>query len=250
MKIAVCTKRVPDSAARVKVASDGRSVDLAGIEYCISPYDEIAVEKAVQLKESGVAEEVVIYCIGPAEATKEIRTCLAMGADRAVHLVGQPEALDAAATALLLAEAMEDGIDLILCGNKAIDTDAMQVHHRMAARLDLPCVNLVTSLEIADGVATMTVATEGTTETVTAPLPLAVGVAKGLCEPRYPALKGIMKAKKKPIDTREVGEGQVAQLTVHSLELPPPRPQGRIVGEGVEAVPELVRLLREEAKAL
>jgi electron transfer flavoprotein beta subunit len=250
MKIAVCTKRVPDTAARVKIAASQVGIDHAGIEYVVSPYDEIAVEQAVRLKENGVATEVVIYCLGPAEATKEIRTCLAMGADRAVHLTGDPDAYDAGATASLLAEAIEPDTDLILFGNKAVDTDSMQVGHRVAARREVPFVNLVTGLEIADGAATMQVSTEGTTETMRAPLPLAVGVQKGLCEPRYPALKGIMKAKKKPIDTREAPADLPAQTTIVAMELPPPRPEGRIVGEGAEAVPELVRLLREEAKAL
>jgi electron transfer flavoprotein beta subunit len=249
MKIAVCVKRVPDTEARIKVGPDGKSPDPAGVETVLSPYDEIALERAIQLKEAGVAEEVVIVTLGPQEATKEVRTGLAMGADKGVLIVDDGPR-DSAATAAALAGALgEVGADLILFGWKAIDTDASQVPYYVAHRMGLPIVSLVTSLEIEDGKAVVRREVEGTTQVIEAALPVVLTAQKGLAEARYASLKGIMMAKRKPLDEKaaEAAEGLVE---VVKMEPPPPRAEGRIVGEGVEAVPALIDALKNEAKVL
>ena len=249
MKIAVCVKRVPDTEARIKVGPDGKHIDPSGVDTILAPYDEIALEKAIQLKEAGAAEEVVVVSLGPAEATKEVRTALAMGADRGVLLVdGDPR--DASATAAALAaELKEIGADLVLCGWKAIDTDASQVPFFVAHALDVPIVSYVVSVEIEDGKAVVKREVEGTTQVLEVTLPAVLTAQKGLAEPRYASLKGIMMAKKKPLDQKEAPavEGLVETL---KMEPPPPRPEGRIVGEGAEAVPALVDALQNEAKVL
>ena len=250
MKIAVCVKRVPDTTAKVKIAADGRSVDPAGIEWVISPYDEIALEAALQLKEAGKAGKVTVLCLGPKEATKELRTALAMGADEGVLLVDGGGDRDAAAVAAALAdEAKALGADLVLFGWKAIDTDRAAVPHLAAARLERPCVSFVTKIEAGDGRLLCHREVEGGTEVLEVPLPCVMTAQKGLAEPRYASLKGIMAAKKKPL-VEKPAPAAAAAVRTEALALPAERPPGRIVGQGVEAVPELVRLLRDEAKLL
>ena len=252
MNIVVCIKRVPATDSRIKIGDDGTSIDPAQIEWIISPYDEFAVEAALQMKEAAGGGEVTILSLGPAESTKELRTCLAMGADKAVLLKdADAGGRDATATAALLADAIGGlNADLVLCGKQAVDRDQGQVGTLLAAKLGLPCVTEIRKLEIADGTASVERAGEdGTSETYNVTLPAVLTCTKGLNEPRYASLKGIMMAKKKPIDERDVSTPEGA-LQLASLELPPPRRDGRIVGEGAEAVPELMRLLREEAKVL
>jgi electron transfer flavoprotein beta subunit len=257
MRIAVAVKRVPDTAARVKVAADGRSIERAGVEHVISPYDEIAVEAALQLKEkhSPGEGEVAVVTVGPAAAQKELRTCLAMGADRAILLKDDAPFRDGSSTALILAAALKEGaaFDLVLFGWKAADDDGAQVGLRVAEILSLPAVTLVTKIEI-DWAAKKLVChreVEGGVEVVETTLPAVVTAQKGLAEPRYASLKGIMAAKKKPLEEKPLpSAADSAFMEVVKLETPPPRPPGRIVGEGVAAVPELVALLRNEAKVI
>lgn len=248
MKIAVCVKRVPATDTRIKVADDGTSIDPSQVEWIISPYDEFAVEAALQLKDAGVASEVTVVSLGPAETTKELRTTLAMGADAAILLKdADASQRDATSTAAALAEAVQ-GSDLVLFGKQAIDRDQGQVGALVAANLGLPCVTEIRKLEHAGGKLIVERAGDaGTSETWEVSTPAVLTCTKGLNEPRYASLKGIMKAKKKPIDERDATPTG-GRLEVRSLALPPERPEGRIVGEGADAVPELVRLLREEAK--
>jgi len=250
MKIVVCLKRVPDTTTKVKVAAGGTAIDPAGVEWVIGPYDEIALEAALRLKEAGKAEKVTVLCLGPKEATKEVRTALAMGADDGVLLLEGGGERDAASTAAALAgEAKALGADLLLFGWKAIDTDAASVPHLAAAALERPCVSFVTRIEAGEGRLTCHREVEGGTEVLEVPLPCALTAQKGLAEPRYASLKGIMAAKKKPL-VEKPAPPAAAGVRTESLALPPERPPGRIVGQGVEAVPELVRLLRDEAKLL
>jgi len=250
MKIAVCIKRVPDTTTKVRIGPDGRGIDPAGVEWVISPYDEIALEAALQAKEAGKAEKVVALCLGPKEATKEVRTALAMGADEGVLLVDGGGERDAANVAAALAEEVKAlGADLVLLGWKAIDTDRAAVPHHLAALLDRPCVSFVTKMAIEGAKLVLHREVEGATEVVEAALPCVVTAQKGLAEPRYASLKGIMAAKKKPLAEKPAPPAAASVRTAR-LELPPPRPPGKIVGKGVEAVPELVRLLRDEAKLI
>lgn len=252
MKIVVCIKRVPATDSRIKIAADGTSIDGSQVEFIISPYDEIAVEAALQLKQAAAGSEVTVVCLGPPEATKDLRTCLAMGCDKAI-LLRDPGAggRDGLVTAHLLADAIRPlQPDLVLCGKQAVDRDQGQVGLLLAARLGLPCVTEIRALAVAGGKATVERAGEsGTAETWELTLPAVLTTTKGLNQPRHASLPGIMAAKKKPIAEVDVTIDE-AGLAVRSLELPPPRRPGRIVGTGPEAVPELLRLLRDEAKVL
>ena len=250
MKIAVCIKRVPDSETRVKIAADGKSLDEAGVKFVLNPYDEFAVEEALRRKEQAGNGEVVVCCLGPAAAQETIRTALAMGADRGVLLQADKIPADPFESArLIAAELKGSSWDLILFGRMAIDDYNHQVGSLVAEVLDLPCVTTVSHLDIdgTKGVAEREI--EGGIEVVDFPLPAVLTVDKGLNEPRYPALKGIMAAKKKPLEVKPVQPGS-GRLDVVALTPPPERKEGRIVGEGVGAVPELIRVLREEAKVL
>jgi electron transfer flavoprotein beta subunit len=250
MKIAVCIKRVPDSETRVKIASDGKSLDEAGVKFILNPYDEFAVEEALRRKEQSGASEVVIVCLGPATAQETIRSALAMGADRGVLLQADRIPVDGLQVAqALAAELTGGGYDLILFGKMAIDDYNHQVGPMVAELLNLPCVTAIAHLELESGHGVAEREIEGGVEVVAFPLPAVLTTDKGLNEPRYPALKGIMAAKKKPLDTKPVQLG-TGGMEVLAMTPPPERKEGRIVGEGAAAVPELVRVLREEAKVL
>jgi electron transfer flavoprotein beta subunit len=252
MKTAVCIKRVPDSETRVKIASNGKSLDEAGVKFVLNPYDEFAVEEALQRKEKAGAGEVAVFCLGPAAAQETIRTALAMGADRGVLLQTDVLPADGFVTAqALAAELKPGGWDLILFGKMAIDDSNPQIGPMVAELLGLPCVTAVAHLELDHtkrrGVGEREI--EGGIEVVEFPLPAVITADKGLNEPRYPALKGIMAAKKKPLEVKPV-QLAAGAIEVVALTPPPERKEGKIVGEGPGAVPELVRLLREEAKVL
>ncbi len=250
MKIAVCIKRVPDTEARIKIAPDGKSLDEAGVKFILNPYDEFAVEEALQRKEKAGAGEVVVITLGPATAQETIRTALAMGADRGVLLQVDRTPLDGLEVARALAAELKDGAyDLILCGKMAVDDYNHQVGPMVAELLGLPCVTAVAHLELEAGEGTAEREVEGGIEVVEFPLPAVLTADKGLNEPRYPALKGIMAAKKKPLDVKPVTLG-AGGLELLAMMPPAERKEGRIVGEGPVAVAELVRLLREEAKVL
>ena len=253
MRIAVCIKRVPDSETRVKIAPDGKSLDEAGVKFVLNPYDEFAVEEALRRREQAGAGEVVVLSLGPAAAQETIRTALAMGADRGVLLQVERIPVDGLVVARALAAQLKDGaFDLILFGKMAIDDYNHQVGPMVAELLGLPCVTSVAHLELADGKGVAEREIEGGIEVCEFPLPAVLTVDKGLNEPRYPALKGIMAAKKKPMEVKPtaLAVGAVGGVEVIALTPPPERKEGRIVGEGAAAVPELVRLLREEAKVL
>ncbi|MGH7675210.1 MAG: electron transfer flavoprotein subunit beta/FixA family protein [Gemmatimonadales bacterium] len=250
MKIAVCIKRVPDTEARIKVAPDGKSLDEAGVKFILNPYDEFAVEEALQRRDKAGAGEVVVISLGPAAAQETIRTALAMGADRGVLLQVDRIPLDGLEVAKALAAELKDGgYDAILLGKMAVDDYNHQVGPMVAELLGLPCVTSVAHLELAAGQGTAEREIEGGIEVVAFPLPAVLTADKGLNEPRYPALKGIMAAKKKPLDVKPVTLG-AGGLELLAMTPPAERKEGRIVGEGPAAVPELVRLLREEAKVL
>ena len=249
MKIYVCIKRVPDTAARIKVSGDGKAIDPAGVKYVISPYDEFAIEAALRLKEKAGAGEVVALTVGPAAAAEQLRSALAMGADRAVLLKADP-GWDGLETAKTLAAELEGaGADLILFGMRAVDTDQQQVGPMVAELLGAPCVTVVAELEVEGAAVVCHREVEGGIEVLEAPLPVVVTMTKGPHEPRYASLKGIMAAKKKPLEEKDVPLGG-GRIRLEKLALPPERKEGRIVGQGADAVPELVRALREEAKVI
>jgi electron transfer flavoprotein beta subunit len=245
----VCIKRVPDSEARIRVAADGGRIDPAGVKFVMNPYDEYALEEALRLKEGAGEGSVTAMTLGSADAAETLRSALAMGADDGVLLKaeGSPDGL--AVARALAAEIESRDYDLLLFGKQAIDDDNMQVPAMVAELLDLPVAAVVVELEIDGGSASAKREVEGGHEIVTFDLPGVVSAQKGLNEPRYPSLKGIMAAKKKPIEEKEV-ELPAATIELFELTRPPARPEPQIVGEGPDAVPELVRRLREEAKVL
>ncbi|MDE2876168.1 MAG: electron transfer flavoprotein subunit beta/FixA family protein [Gemmatimonadota bacterium] len=249
MNITVCVKRVPDTETRIRIAEDGRDIVADGVKYVLSPYDEFAIEAALQLTEEAGTGEVTLLSFGP-EATKEsLRSGLALGADRAVLLKGEPT-VDGWATARVLASELAGGdAGLVLFGVKAVDDDQQQVGPMVAELLERPCATSVTAMEVGDGMVTCRRAAEGGQEVIEMDLPAVATLTKGKYEPRYASLRGIMMAKRKPLIEKEAPAVEPG-LVVEGLEYPPPRPDGRIVGEGGEAVGELVRLLREEAKVL
>jgi len=246
----VCVKQVPDTETRVKVAGDGRTLDPAGVTWIINPYDEFAIEAALQLKEKLGAGEVVVISLGGAGVQTAIRGALAMGAYRAIHLKTDTVAPDPLSVARALAAAIRD-LDpgLVWLGKQAVDDDAAQVGPMIAEMLGRPCATMAVSFELDGQTAKVAREIEGGQELVELPLPAVITADKGLNQPRFASLKGIMAAKKKPIEERPADLGAPALETV-SLQLPASRAAGRIVGEGVAAVPELVRVLREEAKVI
>lgn len=247
MKTAICIKRVPDTEARVKAAGD--SVDTGGAKFIVSPYDEFATEVALRLQEAAGEGETVVVSLGDSAVGEQLRGVLAMGADRAIRLDAEAS-IDGLETARALAFGLAgEGFDLILFGAKAADDDQQQVGPMVAELMGLPCVTVVAELEAEDGKVVCHREIEGGTEIVEVELPAVVTITKGPYEPRYPSLKGIMAAKKKPMDEKPA-EVRDSRIRVRGYDDPEPRPEGRIVGEGVDAVPELVRLLRDEAKVL
>jgi electron transfer flavoprotein beta subunit len=243
-------KRVPDSEARIKVGGDGASIDATGVKFVLNPYDEYAVEEALKLKEGAGAGEVTVISVGTDAAQETIRTGLAMGADRGVLLKVESLPLDPLPVAKALAAELKDGgYDLVLFGKMAIDDSSHAVGVMVAELLGVPCVSAAARLEIADGAGRAEREIEGGVEVVEFSLPAVVTADKGLNEPRYPALRGIMMAKKKPLDVKEITL-DAGGLEVVALSYPPDRKEGRIVGEGADAVPALIDVLKNEAKVL
>jgi electron transfer flavoprotein beta subunit len=264
MDIIVCMKQVPDTESKIKVNQEGTGIVTEGIKYVMNPYDEYAVEEALKIKEK-LGGRVTILCLGPDRATEAIRTALAMGADEGIH-VSDPafEGSDSFTTAKILAAVTKEmKYDLILTGKQAVDFDCSQVFGCLAELLDLPYVSVVVGLEVSSDGKTATVRREtegGVEEVIETPLPAVIAAQKGLNEPRYASLPGIMKAKKKEIkkidlaasglNADEVGEGG-SKLKTKNFRLPPEREAGKkIEGEPAEAAAELAKLLREEAKLI
>ena len=250
MKIAVCIKRVIDMETRFRVAGDGASIDETGAKYDLNDFDMYAIEAALQLREKAGAGEIVALSLGPSAAQEQIRKALSLGADRGVHLTADRIPSDSLSIARALAAELREGAyDLILFGKMAIDSSSQAVGPMVAELLGLPLVSAVFRLEVEGAKGTAGRALEGATETVTFPLPAVLTIDEGLNTPRLPNLKGIMAAKKKPLESRPAQLSE-PKVSVAKIELPAERPPGRILGEGVGAVPELIRVLQTEAKVL
>jgi electron transfer flavoprotein beta subunit len=250
VKIAVCIKRVPDMEMRFSIAGDRKSLDQAGLKYEMGDFDGYALEVALQLVEKQGPGEVILISLGPDGVQETLRKGLAMGAARAVQLKTDEVPFDGLAIAQALAAELKGGsYDLILFGRVATDTANGAVGPMTAELLDLPCVTAISHLEIAERRGTARRDLEGAAETVQFPLPAVLTIDEGIARPRLASLKGIMAAKKKPLEVKPAQLG-TARLLVESMSLPPDRPPGRIVGEGADAVPELLRLLQTEAKVL
>lgn len=248
MKILTTVKRVADPDMKIKIAPDGSELETQGAEYVMNQMDEWGVEEAIQLKEEH-GGEVVVVSVGPSEATKEIRTALAMGADRGI-LVETDETLDSDAVARVVAEiAKEEEPDVITLGKLSLDTDRNQTGQLLAAYLGWPQATYAYNVEIKDGAAVVGREIDGGTNTKRCELPCIITAIERLNEPRYASLPGIMKAKRKPIDTKspaDLGVDIAPKVKAVQYEMPPERDAGEIV----EGVDELIDKLKNEAKLI
>jgi len=251
MRIAVCIKRVPDSASRIRPS--GAGIETGDLKFIMNPYDEIALEEALRLKEKLGSSEVLAVSLGPADAQAVLRQALAMGADRALHLAHPGVSgleLDGRQCARALAGALRaEAPDLFLFGKLSIDDQSAQVGGLVAQELGLVSVGEVVKIEWTGERFRLHHHLDGRIEVVEAAPPVVATAHKGLNEPRYPGIKGIMAAKKKPLSSVPADPGPPA-MEILRIEPPPPRQPGRIVGEGPAAVEPLLRLLRKEAKVL
>ena len=249
MKVLVPVKRVVDYNVRIRVKADGSGVDLTNVKMSMNPFDEIAVEEAVRLKEAGTAAEVVAVSIGPKEAEQTLRTALAMGADRAI-LVRTEERAEPLAVAKLLRGIVErEAPGLVIMGKQAIDDDCGQTGQMLAALLGWAQGTFASRLEIEGGHALVTREVDGGLRTVRLRMPAVVTTDLRLNEPRYASLPNIMKARRKPLDTLtpdELGVDMMPHLEILKVEEPPARKAGVIV----DSVEELVRRLKDEAGVL
>ena len=249
MNIYVCVSHVPDTTAKILVGSDGKHIDPAGVTFILNPYDEYGVEAGLQLKEAR-GGEVVVVCVGPEVVKETMRKALAMGADSGIH-IKTDEVRDSFGIARAIADALADkSPDVVFCGRQSIDYDGWQMAGLLGEMLGIPSVSVVAKLDIAeDGSFTAVRDIEGGHETIASRLPAVISTQKGLNDPRYPKLQGIMAAKRKPIEEVAPAAWQNRVETI-ALTKPIIKSAGRIVGEGPSAVKELVRLLHEEAKVI
>ncbi len=255
MKIGVLLKQVPDTETKINISND--SVDESGIKWVVNPYDEFAVEAALQLKEKLGAGEVVILSAGPARAVEAIRQALAMGADRGIRIDTAEQKMAPLATATVLAAAAkEENFEIIFAGKRSVDDDSQQVHIAVAELLNIPHVLPIEKFEHNDDNTALVQrpVSGGIKEMISVKLPAVFACDKGINEPRYASLPGIMKAKSKPIKDLNaaelMGDAKPA-VTFSNYALPPEGRKGTIIeGEPAEAAAQLVKLLREEAKVI
>ncbi|MFH0991157.1 MAG: electron transfer flavoprotein subunit beta/FixA family protein [bacterium] len=248
MKLAVCINHVPDTAAKINVGPDGKTIDKTGITYIISPYDEIAIEECLRLKEKN-GGEVYAISLGTDSHKESLRKAFAMGVDKAV-LLKDDTTRDSFSVAQALAEYLKElAPDVMFFGKQSVDYDDSAVGVMVAEMLGLPSVAVTVKLEIADGIVKAEREIEGGFEIVETKLPAVFTAQKGLNEPRYPSLKGIMAAKSKTIEERQPTPPQV-KVEVIRMHKPAGKSAGKIIGTDTTAVPELVRLLHEEAKVI
>lgn len=260
LKIAVCIKAVPDTESKIALAADKSNIDFAGVRFITSPYDEYAIEEALKLKEKNGGETIVLSMGGP-ECTDVLRDALARGIDSAVHL-NDPSFinLDPLSTAKVLAAALKDGgYDVILLGQQGVGGDNSQVPAMLAELLDLPQVTFLLKLEINGTNFKADREIEGAHETVEGTLPVVLSAQKGLNEPRYPGIKGVMAARRKEIATKNADAlglagkigGEHAASKLKEMALPPDRPQGRLLEGDVDTqIKTLIQLLKTEAQVI
>ena len=249
MKILVPVKRVVDYNVKIRVKSDGSGVDLANVKMSMNPFDEIAVEEGVRLKEAGVASEVIAVCCGVAACQETLRTAMAIGADRGILVETDADLQPLAVAKLLKALCDKEAPGLVICGKQAIDDDANQTGQMLAALADWPQATFASKVVIAEASAQVTREIDGGLETLEISLPAVVSTDLRLNEPRYATLPNIMKAKKKPLNTvtpAELGVDVAPRLTTLKVSEPPKRSAGILVAD----VAELVNKLKNEAKVI
>lgn len=249
MKILVAIKRVVDANVKVRVKADGSGMDLTNAKMAINPFCEIAIEEAIRIKEQGKADEVIAISVGPQLCQEQIRTALALGADRGI-LVLNDEQLEPLAVAKILQAVVEkEQIDLVILGKQSIDTDNNQVGQMLAALCNIPQGTFACNAELKDGKIEVTREIDGGEQTVSLNLPAVLTTDLRLNEPRYASLPNIMKAKKKPIDSMTAEDlGVDTSSNLKTLSVSPPAE--RTAGVIVESVEELVNKLKNEAKVI
>lgn len=257
MNSVVCVTHVPDTESRIKIS--GRGIDEAGLKFIVSPYDEYALEEAIRIKEAK-GGDVTVITFGPDRASQGLRECLARGATKAIHIKGDTANADSLGIAKVLAAAIKTvPHDVVFFGKQGVGPDNALVGPMVAELLGYPQVNVVTHLEVGDGKLTAHRELEGAEEVIEAPLPAVITAQKGMNEPRYASLKGIMAAKKIAIDTKSVTDLGLTDADIFnqrvvyvSLELPPEKSGGRKIdgGDAAAAAQEILKYIREEAKAL
>jgi electron transfer flavoprotein beta subunit len=248
MKIAVCVSHVPDTATKIKINSNGRSIDITGVTFVVNPYDEYAIEEAIRTKEKFGGE---IYAISVGhEANKEtIRKALAMGVDNGILLKDDNERDSYSVAKALSDEIKALGCELVFFGKQSVDFDNSITGQLTAEMLGYSCITTVVDLKIENQKVTAEREIEGGRESVESELPIVITTQKGLNEPRYASLKGIMAAKKKIIEEKPASSSENVSEIIKMYN-PPVKNPGKILGTDSSAVPELVRLLREEAKVI
>ncbi len=248
MKIAVCISHVPDTATKIKIGPDEKSIDTNGVTFIINPYDEFAVEEALKTKEK-FGGEVVAISLGSDSNKETIRKALAMGVDRGI-LLKDDSPRDSISVAKALAEEIKNQeCEIVFCGKQSVDYDNSIVAQLIASILEYNCITVVVNLTIDEKKVTAEREIEGGKEIVESELPVVISAQKGLNEPRYASLKGIMSAKKKVIEEKPAKESE-NYVEVLELHKPPAKQPGRIIGTDVSSVPELVKVLREEIKVI
>ena len=248
MKLAVCINHVPDTAAKISISADGKNIDKTGVNFVFNPYDEFAVEECLRLKEKN-SGEVIAVSLGGDVNKETLRKALAMGVDKAV-LLKDDSPRDSFSVARALADYLKEiSPDVIFFGKQSVDSDSAVIGVMVAEMLGLPSVSVAVKLEISNGSAVVEREIEGGKEKIRTSLPAVFTAQKGLNEPRYPSLKGIMAAKSKPIEEKIPAAVQ-PKVDVIALRKPASKSTGKIVGTDIGAVPELVRLLHEEARVV
>ncbi len=249
MKILVPVKRVVDYNVKVRVKADQTGVELANVKMAMNPFDEIAVEQALRIKESGQANEIVLVSVGPTQSQETIRTGLAMGADRGIHVEAEQETEPLAVAKCLQAIIKKEDPGLVLCGKQAIDDDCNQTGQMLSALLGWAQATFASGVELAGDKATIIREVDGGLEHISVKMPAVITVDLRLNEPRYASLPNIMKAKKKPIDNvsvSDLGIDTTPRLKILKVE----EPAARQAGIKVESVSELVEKLKNEAKVI
>ncbi|HEY8278629.1 MAG TPA: electron transfer flavoprotein subunit beta/FixA family protein [Bdellovibrionota bacterium] len=256
MKIFVCVKQVPDTETKIKIAGDGKSLDLAGVKWILCPYDEFAVEEAIRFREKNAGATVTVVSAGPDRVAEALRTALAMGCDEAIH-VAAPESADSYLNSKALARAIEKNgpAHIVFTGKQAIDDDCAQVHQALAEFMNVPAVTVVLRAQYGATIAVEREIEGGTIEKYDVPTPCVIAAQKGMNEPRYASLPNIMKAKKKEIKKLSMADldlsNAAAKISYKQITLPPERSACKMIeGDPATAAKALVKALHEEAKVI
>lgn len=249
MKALVPIKRVPDYATKVRIKGDGSGIETDGIKWIVNPFDEIAVEEALRLKEKGVVSEVVVCSIGPEEITTQLRYAMAMGADSAILVKNDSNTDSDIAARTIAALFKKYTFSLVILGKQAIDSDAGQTPQILATILDIPHASFASKISIENGLATVVREIDGGLETMKIPIPCVISTDLRLNEPRYASLPGIQKAKKKPLDVismSDIGVRAEPKVVIKKMYYP----QQKSAGKKVSTVQELISALQNEAKVI